>query len=234
MLCREICKKCYLENDDTDLCWSDETEREWKIKRMIDCIKLYMVNDLRHGQDWWLDVDDDEPPSECPYQLEHMTLSQNKEKFMRYEVVNPSDPYTLEWENFKIACVVTLIVGNGRYALEPLKDGGQKMPIFLMGGAVEWFKEEFGEELDDVIDNEKRDIVDCLRSIVIGSSADRDIYNETMRQFIEDSDWGVEESEAQTKWRKMWHDKKLSSMNDIGGRAWEIADKLESKIEKSE
>lgn len=227
MLCRNVCKKCYLENNDTDLCWSTEVEREWKVKRTIDCLELYKIG--FEGENWWLNVDKAEPPKECPYKLEHIALSQNEGKFIRYEIINPSDPYTLEWENFKIACVSVMLVGNGKYALEPLTKGGRKMPPFIFGGAKEWFKEEFSEEFDSVVELNKQDISDCLRNIVIGDEWDREIYNETMFHYL-DWGWNMEMSGKQLQWRRMWHEKKCSSINNIGMRADRIADELEQQI----
>ena len=46
---------------------------------------------------------------------------------MIFEIINPSDKYTIEAEDWQVACVVNLIVGRGQYALQEI-DGDHNMP----------------------------------------------------------------------------------------------------------
>lgn len=51
---------------------------------------------------------------------------------MIWEISNPFDPYTIETDSFQAALAAVLIVGQGRYGLNPL-DGGPKMFPVLFG-----------------------------------------------------------------------------------------------------
>ena len=46
-------------------------------------------------------------------------------RIVLYEIINPSDPYTLKADDFKIAAAACLILGDGQYGLES-EDGKEK------------------------------------------------------------------------------------------------------------
>jgi hypothetical protein len=92
---------------------------------------------------------------------------------MKWELVNPSDPYTVESDNFKCAAIAAILVGQGKYALDPIEGTNKEfsMPIFLFGGHDEWFKEHFHESveaaLDDCMETKAGSLIAALRSISI-------------------------------------------------------------------
>ena len=54
---------------------------------------------------------------------------------MKFDLVNPSDPYTLEADDLQVAGVACCLLGNGKYGLTGLgDDAGQDVPMFLLGG----------------------------------------------------------------------------------------------------
>lgn len=64
---------------------------------------------------------------------------------MKFEIVNPSDPYTMEADDLQIAAVAVCLLGNGKYMAKGQgRDDGQDVPFFLFGGVDEWFIEKFG------------------------------------------------------------------------------------------
>lgn len=64
---------------------------------------------------------------------------------MKFEIINPSDPYTMEADDLQIAAVAVCLLGDGKYAAKGVEaDSGQDVPIFLFGGVDEWFTEKFG------------------------------------------------------------------------------------------
>lgn len=64
---------------------------------------------------------------------------------MKFNLINPSDAYTMEAEDLEVAAVAVCFLGAGRYALEGIgEDQGQDVPIFLFNGHDEWFTEKFG------------------------------------------------------------------------------------------
>ncbi len=66
---------------------------------------------------------------------------------MKFEIINPSDPYTMEADDLEIAAVAISILGNGKYPLNGLGDAaGQDVPPFLLGGHDHWFNEKFGAD----------------------------------------------------------------------------------------
>lgn len=69
---------------------------------------------------------------------------------MKFNLINPSDAYTMEAEDLEVAAVAVCFLGAGRYALEGIgEDQGQDVPIFLFNGHDEWFTEKFGMNFED-------------------------------------------------------------------------------------
>jgi hypothetical protein len=68
---------------------------------------------------------------------------------MKFDLVNPSDPYTLEADDLQVAAVACCLLGNGKYGLTGLgDDAGQNVPVFLFGGHDEWFVSKFGMDYE--------------------------------------------------------------------------------------
>ena len=130
---------------------------------------------------------------------------------MIFEIINPSDPYTLECDDLEIASVTVCFLGQGQYGMHQI-DGDKefRMPIFLFGGENEWFKENFGDNADVIIGrcfkDKKLQLADALDSVRIGGINSR----------------GKSKDE---------HNENRSSVNDIGGVAWEYAKFLRAKVE---
>lgn len=63
---------------------------------------------------------------------------------MKFELINPSDPYTIEGADLMIVAVAACLLGDGRYGLDGLGEAeGVNMPIFILASADEWFREKF-------------------------------------------------------------------------------------------
>lgn len=98
---------------------------------------------------------------------------------MEYEIVNPSDPYTLKSDDFEAAALACVILGNGKYALKPLEDGGVEVPLFVFGGHDEWFQKTFGVTLDGSLSRVERSrIAAVLETVTIGNSKKRSSMND--------------------------------------------------------
>lgn len=140
---------------------------------------------------------------------------------MLFEIINPSDAYTIEAPDLEIAACACVVLGQGKYAFKPLDDGGEEVPLFLFGGHDEWFTEKCGANLDTtlerVLENRRADLANCLDSALIGSAADR-------REF--DMMTAGDTPEQRTAKRDARHEQRRSSLNDIGGRAYAIATNL--------
>lgn len=144
---------------------------------------------------------------------------------MLFEVVNPSDPYTIEASSLDVAAIVSLMLGHGKFELRSL-DGGDNVPFFAFGGVDEWaqymFKESMMELSNRVMDTKLAEVADSLDSILYGNQQDRiDFLASTKdmnRQMFEAS-------------RMIRQDSCRSSANDIGERAYRMAAKLRKSIE---
>lgn len=69
---------------------------------------------------------------------------------MKFEIINPSDPYTMEAPDLEIAAVAVSFLGDGKYPLSGMgQDKGQDVPAFLFGGHDEWFTAKFGKSFED-------------------------------------------------------------------------------------
>ena len=72
---------------------------------------------------------------------------------MKFAIINPSDPYTMEADDLRTAAVVCCLLGQGKYMLNGLGDAkGQDVPPFLLGGVDQWFSEKFGSNFEATFD----------------------------------------------------------------------------------
>jgi hypothetical protein len=144
---------------------------------------------------------------------------------MIYEIINPSDAYTIVADDLKVAAVACVLLGRGQYGLEPLEDDGERVPFMLFGSPDAWFQEHFGADLqatmDEVVENRAGELADCLDSCLIGKLASRREYERALEL--------IESEENRAKFRTERHDERRTSLNDIGGRAYQMAKKLREK-----
>lgn len=133
-----------------------------------------------------------------------------------YNIINPSDRYTIECADFEIAVVACLILGEGRYAFTSLAN--VKEVPFLFGGVADadaFCQEHFQDNLDTVMTRVRTQraaaLADAFDSVLIGN---RQAFNAIAPDRSSPS-FGAA--------RLRWHDVHRSSLNDIGGRAYVLA-----------
>lgn len=69
-----------------------------------------------------------------------------------YELINPSDPIHLTATDHTAATAACVLLGNGKYALEPLEgEDAKPVPIMMFGDPEPWFMEHFGQTVDDFL-----------------------------------------------------------------------------------
>lgn len=142
---------------------------------------------------------------------------------MVYEIINPSDAYTMKSDDPVAACCACLFLGEGRYALRD-KEGESVCPLFILGGdPAAWFRDTFGITLDDAMASKRIAVADALDSVLIGGFAAR----EEVESAIE-----LMQPEDAEKWMAKRHDDRRSSMNDIGKRAKVLAKFFREKERK--
>lgn len=137
-----------------------------------------------------------------------------------YEIVNPSDPYTMEVEDFKEAAVGLLMLST-HFGLEPVDgEAGSSMPPFIFGGMDKWIEENVcpTDDLQKWIRDHTPGIAKALDSVLIGEKGQRELYQAAME--------AIDDLAKREAFHEKWHDTKRSSMNDIGGAAREMAKRL--------
>ncbi len=136
---------------------------------------------------------------------------------MIYEIINPSDPYTIEAERYDIAFISVLHLGTGAYGLEPTSEG-KPSPLLAFSNEetiISCVQKVLGMSSSDFIDQHREDIANCLDSVVIGSVRDREDYY-TALKLITDTD-------KRKEWQDQWLNKRRSSLNNIAKRAYGMA-----------
>lgn len=140
------------------------------------------------------------------------------ENKMEYELINPSDPYTFIADDLETAALVVLIFGTA-YGANP-KDGGENVPIFLFGGALEWYQEHFGRTPDDGLIAKKKAVADAMESMMFGHFQDRERYEAALA--------AITDPDKKAEFMKTWQDG-CSSLNNIGQVAHNLAKKLRTR-----
>lgn len=140
-----------------------------------------------------------------------------------YELVNFSDPYTLKSAHLDAATLACLFLGNGKYVLKD-RTGNHMLPFFFGPGAKEWFKGQFGSTIEVWMAEKSnlRNLISALRSVLIGSISDREEFELAVAK--------MSESDAK-KFEAKRHEKRCSSLNDIGSYAKSLAESLEDGSE---
>lgn len=147
---------------------------------------------------------------------------------MLYNIVNMSDPYTIETSSLDVAFVACLFLGRGQYAFEPLRDEGVRVPIFMFGGVDDWCLEHLAESFKAVVDRvttdpaKRAELADCFESCLIGRAEDKETYRAGLDL--------IDDPVKREQWRSRWHDARRSSMNDIGRRAYQMATNIRAGI----
>ena len=102
-----------------------------------------------------------------------------------YEIVNPSDPYTIKGEPL-VVCVMVALLGDGKYGLRPCEEGVEdpELPFFAFGGDPRaWFKARFGvEELTEWVEEHLEECAECLESVLIGGERDRRVVESALAE----------------------------------------------------
>lgn len=96
---------------------------------------------------------------------------------MIYEVVNPSDPMTIEAEDSVLASLAITLLSNGAYGLYD-EDGRAVLPIFRFSKPelfIRWLNENNidSNKIEDFYVKNGREMAAILESMVYGDAADR-------------------------------------------------------------
>ena len=126
-----------------------------------------------------------------------------------------SDPYTFLAADFEVATLTVFSIST-LYGAEA-KEGGESVPIFLFGGAREWYIEQFGRTPDEGKEAKKEELATALSSMMYGGFEDRRRYEAALT--------AITDPEKREKFITEWQDGH-SSLNDIGTYCHELAKRL--------
>ncbi len=129
---------------------------------------------------------------------------------MLYELINPSDPYVFEAEDFETA-TLTVFALSTAFGAKPKE--GEEVPVFIFGGSREWYIGRFGRTPDDGMAAKKTAVADALGSFMYGHFEDVRRYNAALS--------AITDPEKKLKFIDEWQDG-CSSVNNIGGVAHEL------------
>jgi hypothetical protein len=138
---------------------------------------------------------------------------------MEYELKNPSDPYTFIAEDLETAALLVFSIST-MYGAEA-KDGSADVPIFIFGGAKEWYVEQFGRTPDEGREAKKSALAAALSSMMYGNYEDRRRYSAALE--------AITDPEKKEKFIEEWQDGH-SSLNDIGTYAHKLAKKFSEEV----
>lgn len=135
---------------------------------------------------------------------------------MIYDIVNPSDAYTIAGDEFRVVAAAVITLGQGWYGLRPLEATDQPeshtMPILADdAGATAWAQQRFGVTLPEWFNSVMIDqVAHVLLSIRPGGLEDRAGYE---AQLV-----ALTEAERIPQIIR-WCEERASSLNTIGVKA---------------
>lgn len=137
-----------------------------------------------------------------------------------YELINPSDPYTFLAKTQESAALAVFLLGTMYGASLKDDDEEKKIPVFIFGGAEEWYRKEFGRSTEDGMKAEKQNVAEALQSFMYGSFEERWRYEVALK--------AITDEEKKKEFMEEWQDGR-TSMNNIGEYAHQLGEKLKGK-----
>lgn len=141
-----------------------------------------------------------------------------------YELINPSDPYTFKAPDIKVAGMAALLLSSGKFGarqIEPEQDEPESSPALF--GWKPWLQEQ--GITPEWTGANKEIIADALGSFLIGDLHDRHEVHETLALLPPGKREG---------WLANRHDRRRSSMNNIGAAAHKLARQMRDAAKKLE
>lgn len=142
---------------------------------------------------------------------------------MEFELTNHSDPYTFIADDLETAALVVFSLTTAYGART--RDGKSVVPIFILGGAEEWYQKQFGRSVEEGVEAKVTQIAWALGSMVLGNFDDRRIY-ETAIAAIDDPD-------KREEFIRVWRDRR-SSLSDTITTCHKIAKRMARETQNEE
>lgn len=136
---------------------------------------------------------------------------------MEYKLINPSDSYTFVAKDRETAALTVFSISTMYAAETRERDPEMDIPMFIFGGSVEWYKEQFGRTPQEGLRKRKADVCMALSSFVLGGFADREKYEAALD--------AIDDPSKKKRFIEKWQNTR-TSLNDIGAYAHQLAEKL--------
>ena len=134
---------------------------------------------------------------------------------IEYELINPSDPYTFLAKTKESAALAVFLLGT-MYGASPKDDNEEKrIPVFLFGGAEEWYRKEFGRSTEAGFKAEKQNVADALLSFMYGSFEDRRRYEAALNAKTSSSNSILDTTAELKGWNRSMDPGRRSSPHSI-------------------
>jgi hypothetical protein len=142
---------------------------------------------------------------------------------MQYELSNPSDPYTFVAASREAAALTVFLISTNYGATAETRNDDDRVPVFIFGGADEWYMETFGRYSDEGMRALESEVADSLLSFMYGHFEDRRRYEAALN--------AITEPDKRKAFIDEWQDGH-SSTNNIGGYAHQLGERIKAKIAK--
>jgi len=155
---------------------------------------------------------------------------------MQYEITNPSDPYTFVADSHEVAALVIFLLGPAYGATPENGNDNVGVPIFLFGGAHEWYKETFGRDAHEGMEALEAEVAGALDSVMLGHFKDRRRYNVALA--------AIDDPEKRRAFMEAWQGEATSmhssiisngrdfAVNGIGGYCHNLAQSIREGSEE--
>lgn len=142
---------------------------------------------------------------------------------MKFRLINPSDPYIFVADDLETAALVVFTLSTTYGACT--EDEKVVVPVFIFGGAEEWYAEKFGRNVKDGMTAKNKQIIDALNSMTLGGFEDRRRYEAALA--------AITEADKKAEFIAKWQDGR-TSVNDIGTYCHKSAEALLEQEEQNE
>ena len=147
-----------------------------------------------------------------------------------WEIINPSDPYTIMGTE-RVVAYLLLLVGRGK--LGARRNGIDRsavgsLCIFASEGEMDKIINHLtsGLESKEFLKKYGDHLIEACRSVLIGDENDRETWEAVMGE--------ISDPEERRKAWDVWHDKKRTSMADIGQSIMNLAHSVEELMKEGE
>lgn len=141
------------------------------------------------------------------------------------EISNPHDATTFRAETPADAAAAMFVLGEGEYGATAAETGDLVVPIFILGGATEWFERTHGVPFRAYLDANLRAVARTLRTVIYGEPA--------VRATVEAAVAALPEADR-AAFIAAHNDRLRTSLSDMATRAARLADRMDEIATKRE